>query len=291
MDVDEERVLYLDDDEVEHRNALPEQYNRRLWLANTAAYISLHGLTSIDRFPETNDPGFVVHLLLVRCAQNIRFAVSGLSLGYYTGSSAVLRAALEALQYAVLFASKPDQIAVWLRNEFSSRPPSEFSDSRTEQMRRARKALLDWERDKRSIGEETTRFWQKANQRVHATLQGLAEQFDLDLGFLLPPGLGEAYEKAEEDFDKALEYYALLSRHSSMSHSGDGKQEDAESITIQLAGRYDESVANDLTLFCFYVSHRLLDVVDQVFTISNEKFRHDFKAWHDNMRQALQDEQ
>ena len=151
---------------------------------------------------------------MAKAANNLRFSVNGLTLGYYSGSSAVLRSSLDALEFAALFESDPSQLAIWLRNEFSqSRSQGDLNRLRSEQSMAAKSALLRIESHPRAINDGLNEFWKGANRRIHATFQGLADEFGVQLEDLVPDYLEETFVKSNYNVDKALETYVLFSKY------------------------------------------------------------------------------
>ena len=133
MDESEWNMLSLNDDEVEHYRQIGGEVEQHLALAEAASIITLNGLMSLEEYPRINEVKALVTLLMAKAAKNVRLAVIDLKLGYYTGTSAILRSAFESLTFAFLFNSEPSQVAIWLRNEFSSRPQTDLNNLRNQQ--------------------------------------------------------------------------------------------------------------------------------------------------------------
>ncbi len=270
----------FDDDEAEHLRNLSEDVLKHLALARNAAIITLNGLMSLEMPIRLNEPEGIILFLMAKCAKTLRFSLIGLKIGYYSGAATLLRSAFESLAHAFLFDADPKQVAIWLRNEFSSRPQYDLDVKRSEQTRDAKKALLHMENDPRTIKEATDDFWQGANKYTHATLQGLAKEFGVDISDLVPDELAQT----EEDLDWALERYILLSTYGKdMLKSVETNSSDTEPIEIQLLGKYDEEVLLDLSLFAFYVGHRLLDMTN-VLDIKDMEFQKQYKEWHEAIK-------
>ena len=225
-------------------------------------------------------------LLLAKAAKNIRFASIGTKLGYYGGAYAVIRSALEALSYAALFENNAEEINKSFIYEFSERLDDELNRARNDQLKRAKKALLDLENDRQAIKDGLSEFLQKANPFIHTNLEGLAEEFGFDVGYLLPDDFQEEFEKAEGDFQRALGRYKLLNKFGTnilKSQSEENPPED-EILPIELAGRYDKPIMEHLSLFCFFIAHRILDTTKQIFEIKNEEFIENYKNWHKQVK-------
>ena len=117
-----------DQDELDHQKSISDEIKKYLALAYYGAVLAVNGLYAADDKPRIDEPKGLVSLLLTKAAQNVRFAVRGLTYGYYSGAIAVLRSALEALEFASLFSSKPDEsIPRWYKVQIlrmqSSGPP------------------------------------------------------------------------------------------------------------------------------------------------------------------------
>ena len=276
-----ENEFDFDEDEKDHFQVIEEEIVETLHLANTASVITLNGLGLLDSLPRINTAPALVTFLMAKTANSIRYAVNGLKLGYYSSTAIVLRSALESLSFAYLFDSNPNEVASWLRNEFSNRPEFELSSLRNDQIQKAIHSMLDLENQPKVITEALYGFKKGANKLTHATLVGLAKEFNIDIGILLPGEIAEA----EGDLDEALDRYALLSaygeniltkRIKSDEHR-DG--EDEETIWVQYTNQYIKDEIFDLSMIAFYLAHRLLDLT-QSFTISDPDFQHDYREWH-----------
>ena len=278
----------LDHDEAAHLSQLPEALQVRLHLANTAAVAALNILTVSEDYAALNEPKGLSALLLAKCAHDMRFAVNGLSLGYYSGASAVLRSAFEALANAALLMDEPDQLAAWIRNQLSNRPPGELERDRQALNHKARAALLRFERDRRVVNDATRDFVEAANRHIHASLRGLAQQFGLEAEWLIPSDFDEALIRASDDFEKALGFYVLMSQQPQplrRNHKHENGQP-AETFAVTLINRYDEGVLDSLASFAFYIAHRLLDLTKESFAVGNKEWDQIVKQWHQEMRQA-----
>lgn len=273
--------LSLNEHESEHYEKLGIEIQQQLDLAEDAAFISLHGLTSSEHYPRLDDPKGLAFLFMIKTAKSIRFAVIGLRLGYYTGASSVMRSALEALSFAYLFDSEPQQVAVWLRNELSGRDHEEIEGLRSKQIRNAKKSLLDQECKRQIVKDAMVTFCQEANKYTHTTILGLAKEFGVDIGYLLPDELAEA----EGDPDMALERFVFTSQFGKniLQKRVDGTSPDDEIVEIEIIGRYDEEALSDLSSFIFYIGHRLLDMTKDAFAIKNKEFHNYYRDWHETI--------
>lgn len=276
MDESEWKMLTLNDDEEEHYKQIGGEAERHLALAEAASIITLNGLMSLEEYPRINEVKALVTLLMAKAAKNVRLAIIGLKLGYYAGASAILRSAFESLTFAYLFNSEPSQVATWLRNEFSNRPQSDLSYLRNEQTKEAKKALLELGNEPPIIRDVIGGFLKEANKYTHATLIGLAREFNVDIEYFVPDELASA----EDDLDSALDRYVLLSSFGKniLEQDRTDKSED-ELLWIQLAGRYDEDTLFNLSAVAFYIAHRLLDMT-KAFVIRNKEYDQNYRDWH-----------
>mgnify|MGYP001597260218 CR=1 FL=1 len=286
--MDEWKLLQLEEDEAEHNRQVTGDVKQHLDLASAAAALTLNCLVSLKDSPRINEAEGLVSLLIAKASRNVRFAVNGLRLGYYTGASAVLKAAYDALLYAVLFHSDPGEVAIWFRNELSNRPEGELNALRCEQRNKAKKALLDLEKS-RSIKDTMHDFVDKANMRIHSNVLGLSEEFGIDMEYLMPSELGQIISESNEDFDKALERYAFLSSFGkNLLHEqarAEDSEEKQETLEIQLALKYDKDTLSDLSLFSFYIGHRLLEFTIHIFDIQDKEFIDQCAKWRKSIRE------
>lgn len=177
----------FDDDEKDHYQAIESDTIETLQLANTASVLTLNGLGLLDSQLRINTAPALVTFLMAKTANSIRTAVISLKLGYYSTSATILRSALESLSYAYLFdTTNPSEVAFWLRNEFSNRSQSELSSLRNDQTQRAMNSMLNLEDQPKTIAEALRGFKKGANKLTHATLVGLAKEFNIDIGVMLP---------------------------------------------------------------------------------------------------------
>ena len=281
LDENEWRFLHLDDDEAAHKRQIAGEIQKVLLLTNRAAILTMNGLISLENVPPFNEPKGLIFLLLAKVAQNIRFATIGLRLGYYTGACAVLRSAFEALTYVALFESNESEVAKWFRNEFSDKPQSERDSLHSTQRKAAKEALLNWENSRPVIKDAMYDFLRTANKRIHSSIRGLAEEFGMDIGNLVPDELDEILLKVEGDIGKALDTYALLSSFGkNIINKQDSDTEEKIAIQIHLFNQYHETTLADLAGFAFYIGHRLLDSASINFSIQDKEFNKGDRDWH-----------
>jgi hypothetical protein len=287
----EEEIALVFDDEVDHLEMINSDVDRYLSQAKNAAMIALRGLSSLERPLKLNDTQALEMLLLAKSAKDIRFAVIGLRLGYYSGANAVLRSALDALAFAALFWKEKGEVAKWFRNGLPLAEARSQSDEReatkhcNEQARKARRTLLEWEekRDCSAIKEGMDAFVYEANQQIHPTIYGLAVEFGIEIADLCPDGLVQAFENCDKDIVHALNLYALKSNQSQENHNLRLKRqlnESDEEIDVQLTGRYDEAMISELSVFAFYIAHHILDRTKELFNPKDNNFRDEFKGFH-----------
>jgi len=227
-----------------------------------------------------------VILLFSKSAKNIRFAVKGLRLGYYSGASAVIRSAFEDLAYAVLFHHKPSQISKWWRNEFSKERIELLISFREQQRRDAKNALFYQESSPKIIRDGLADYCNKANMRIHPTIVGLSEEFGINLDYLMSPEMEEALLETEGDLERALNRYVLKTcyRDFISDDKTSGAKETGESLRIEIYGRYDEDTLSGLALFAFYIAHRLLDYTMTIFDIKDKEFLQQYRKWHKDIK-------
>ena len=146
--------------------------------------------------------------------------------------------------------------------------------------------MLTWEDDIRLMKHAVREFWARANKRIHATVEGLAEEFGLSIDYLVPDDFEEAYSKAGHDFDAALELYVLLNKY-----QGDATRRRypvarsaEEFMSIPMGVWYHKPTITDLALFAFYIAHRLLDLTTAVFHITDDEFVEEYRTWHQEVR-------
>lgn len=277
-------ILNLNDDEANHLKRISGDISHHLSLAENAVVITLNGLMSLKQYPRIDEPGAFVSLLMTKSAKNVRFAVKGLELGYYSGASSALRSAFEDLAFAVLFHSEPSQVAKWFRNEFSKRPFDELSKCREEQKKDAKKALFSQESSPVIIKDAMSEYVNKANMQIHPSIMGLSEEFGIDLEYFINEEMGEALSEAEGDLTKALDRYVLKSCFRDYVEKTSGGEDTSEMVFVELAGRYDEEKLSDLALFAFYIAHRLLDFTKIIFEVEGREFYQHYKEWHKTIK-------
>lgn len=273
-----ERFLELNNDETEHRREVTADIARTLEQASNAAGLALNGIITADDVPNLNEPKGIVSLLLAKSAQNVRFACTGLALGYYSGAYGALRSSYEALIYAALFSTSPEEIPIWVRIEHSQTPEPD----RTGQKKRAKRALLDQEKARHVIKDGLAHFVEDGNSRIHASLRGLAEEFGIDIDYLMPDDLQKSLLRPGEDFDLAVSLSAFASKHNaqpSRRSDSDGPAK-RELIHVDLVGRYDGEMLEDIAQFAYYLGHRLLDWTADTFTIGDRDFKRGYRDWH-----------
>jgi len=276
-----------DPDELDHQKSISDEIKKNLALAYYGAVLAVNGLYATNDTLRLDESKGLVSLLLTKAAQNVRFAVRGLTSGYYSGAISVLRSALEALEFASLFSSKPDEwITRWykvqiLRMQSSGPPNQELVNLEQELIREAKRSLLDGEQDHQAFSDFRHKIKDEANQQIHTTLVGLANQFGIDITELVPEELGKLLDTW--DIEQALGLFTLIRQHG-FTNTGKSKTDDGEEspeIIVELVGRYDEPYLSVLSSFAFYIAHRTLDLVASEFDIpTNDDFVQDYKDWH-----------
>lgn len=283
-DKDEWDILNLNDDEANHLKKISVDTSQHLASAENAAVICLNGLMSLKKYPQIGESEAFVSLLMAKSAKNVRYAIKGLKLGYYSGASSVLRSAFEDLAFAILFHSEPSQVAKWFRNEFSKRPFSDLSRLREKQKKEAKKALFSRENSPLIIRDTMYEYVNKANIQIHPSIKGLSEEMGIDLEYFISEEMGKALEEAEGDLTMALEMFVLKSYSRDHMEEALGSEDIGEKVFVELTGRYDEEKLADLSLFAFYISHRLLDFTKIIFEIDSREFYQHYKEWHKTIK-------
>ncbi len=281
-------ILNLGYDETDHIKMIKEKIVGYLLLAENAAIISINGLTYLDEACYLDEPEGVVNLLMAKSAKNIRFAIKGLKLGYYSGASAILRSAYEDLSFAVLFHKEPSQIAKWLRNEFSDNP-KKIQPLRAQQMSDARKAITSEEKESPTIIKAVSMYIKQANKHIHPSVIGLSEEFGIESDYFISDDMDRTLTEFKDNINKALENYVQKTSEKDYKPKKRTLQEKNEGskFFIELPIRYDEVLLSDLALFGFYISHRILDYTKSIFgsKINNKDFFSDYQSWHKDKEQ------
>ena len=285
METNERELLPLQGDESQHYAQLSQEIMKNIILAENAGIITLNGFSAIKEPIQVNESKGLVLLLLAKAAKNVRLATIGLKLGYYSGASAIIRSALESLLYATLFDSEPKQIEEWFINEFSQKSSAEINGFRDAQIKEAKQSLLDLETGRLAIKDAMHEFIESANQKIHTSMQGLSEEFGIDVDSLLPDDFRREFEKAGFDFNLAMTRYAFLRRYGNNLTKGQSQDEEYDLTEIQICGKYQEDSIADLALFNFYVAHRILDICKSCFDIEDEEFNKCYKLWHKEIKQ------
>ena len=287
MNNGEYHSLELNDDESYHLHEITDVQMGYLSLAYNAAVLSLNGLMSVSNPPVLNSPKGIIHLLLAKSAKTVRFASLGAKLGYYSGSYAVTRSALEALKYAALFDKDPNEVNKFFIHEFLQSQNAESDKDRNEQLKRAEDDLLDLETKRLAIKDGLHDLLHKANHFLHFSMAGLAAEFGFDIGYIVPEDFQVELEKAGEDYQKAVNQFKLDTKFGKniLEKQNAKITFENEELNLELAGRYDKSIIEDLAIFIFYIAHRILDMVKGTFRIDNEDFHLEYKKWHDDIKE------
>lgn len=276
-------VLNLDDDEKEHYKKINKEICNRLELTENGSIISLNGLVSLKKWPHTNEPEMVVNLLMIKSAKNVRYAIKGLKMGYYSGANAVLRSAFELLAYAVLINSKPARAIKWLNNELTNISFAKLMSYYRNETKKAKKEIYAKEKEPQIIKEAIEEYIKKANRCIHPSLVNLSEEFGIGLEFFTNE---ESVYNSKGDIPQNLNFN-IKKRNDENSKPYENKAVDKYSesmIDIELLGKYNEDILTDLSLFSFYIAHRLLDYTNDFFKIENNEFYSDSKNWHKEIK-------
>lgn len=276
----------FDDDEMEHISKLHGDILERLQKTEKAAVLTINGINSIKTLPFIYEPEGHISLWLVKSARNVRLAVKGLKLGYYSGVAGVLRAAFEDLTFIALINSEPSQLAKLYRNEFSPQIRKEDRESlRGKQRGDAKAALFSQEKAQRIIRDGLREYCEAANFNLHTSIRGLSEEFGINIEELIPKELRDELLD-EEDMQKALDRFVLKTSFSDYVQNNklSEDEKDRSVIYIELSGRYDENQLYDLVGFPFYIAHRLLDFTKDIFKVKDKDFNDQYDDWHSSIR-------
>ncbi|MFZ7134135.1 MAG: hypothetical protein ACOWWR_17460 [Eubacteriales bacterium] len=289
MEDSDSYLLNLGDEEIDHCNRIDENILRYLDLSETAVIITLNGLTSLQEYQPLYETDSIINLLMVKSAKNVRFVVRGLKLGYYSGSSSVLRSAFEDLTFAVLFYSEPKQVSKWFRNEFSNQNTVDLNNWRSDQKKKAKQVLFSQENNKFIIRDALNEFVNKANWQIHTSIKGLSEEFGVELGNFLDEKLLDELEATKWNLTEALDKYVLKTYNKNCTKNNTDPKKSDEMVYFQLVGRYDKEVLSDIALFTFYIAHRLLDYSKEIFKIKDKEFLKNYKSWHNEIKDSKLD--
>jgi len=283
----------LSEVEAEHHAQIPDEQQKRIGLANDAAILTLNCLAEPTEEIVLNTPRGIMSLLLAKAAQDLCCACNCLWVGYYSGALSVLRPAFDGLAYAALMRSRPNEIGSWLRNEFSTkRPRAALAAQRSQQRQRALRALLEEVEQADDIGvihDEMRRYRQLANTQVHPSFEGLAEEFGVAIGSLLPDDLDVAHNIAAGDFEQMLQVYADLKSDKRVTFtrtSSEGAPK--ELVRVRWCCQYNKDRLDDAALFAFYIAHRLLDFTKGSFETQYSQFAAEWMQWHADLRSPAQ---
>lgn len=285
--------LELDQDEAQHLRWVSQQGDASRWLglANDGALLTINCI--ITWSPElggveSNSPAFIRALLALKCANLLRLSTSALSIGYYTGTATLLRAAYEALAYDFLFDDSPDEIKLWLKLELQSiGSRSDTEEKRREQWKRAKESfsgrVLDAKLDRRFAEE----LWDRCTKDIHTSVLGLARDWGVDFRGFLPDEFWAQFEKSEGNWDFALSMLTLgavipIVRSAAERQEPPSKEE----VRIELVGRYDADELSSLSEMALFLAHRLADLTFDTFQATDSNLRTDFDKWHREVKKG-----
>ena len=202
-------ALDLDDDEYEHATLVDDVTMGRLELAGEGGLLTLYMVKEAGPNLVMGTPDFFVVRSLTRVANLIRYSAKGLELGYYGGAASSLRSAYEALLYAHLFTSHPNEVLSWLRIGLDSKLRQSDAVREEKRLLGLAKDAFNRETDERSLGKE---IWDQASKLIHHDLEGIAAECGLSAEDLVPDELTKSLEAAQGDFELAISLSELQSR-------------------------------------------------------------------------------
>lgn len=285
----QDNVLSLDDDEAKHLRKVPKEVARLLVLANTGAILSVICIADSPILKEidASSPVFIKALLASKCANLLRLSTTSLSMGYYPGSSILLRSAFESLAYSFLFHDDENEIKLWLKLELHPSMDSAERDwERHAQIKRAKDSFIKNAPDMKGEKDIIKYLWDRTSTDIHNSAEGLAQGLGLDGGSFLPDEFWPMLEKASEDWSFALNMFAWNSvgKNKWSATKGGIRQLEKKKIKLEFMGRYDEKQLSLLSAISLFLSHRLADYVFDVFKTVNPSLKADFNNWHKEAR-------
>jgi len=252
--------------EREHYKQLSKEVKTYFKRANDALLLTSAGL-SMQADLRTNEPNTLIMLLLAKTIKNIRCSIGLLKSGYYSGASTIFRSVLETYLYTVLFYHEPKYLTEWYKIETGLYKGQNIKE-RQKLLAASKTVLRKMEGSNCNIiDSELSNFHKKANNQAHISLMGLLDEFDLDIQDVLPG----------EDEENALRNYSYLDTLQKMMPN---QNEIFEEKLIYLGIRYQEAFLKDMALYTFYISHRLLDLVQEIYKINDKQFLRLFREWH-----------
>lgn len=150
-------------------------------------------------------------------------------------------------------------------------------DESGKQKIRAKLALIKMEKSGHIIKQGLMRYVENCNRHIHTTVRGLAEEFGIEVEQLMPENLEESFLRMGEDLEQLLGPHAPVERPGKDHVEVDASQ---PMEYTELTGRYDPEILDDIVIFAYYLGHRLLDMTEETFTISDEGFKTDYRIWH-----------
>jgi len=259
--------------EEEHLAEISDEVEDRLIKTETAAGIVANGL-SLGTYDLRKVSG-VIFLLYSRIAKNLLFVTKGLRLGYYSGTSGILRSTLEDLATAVYFFSQPSRLTEWWINEFLSSGKRQSAQEGFNS--NARFVLFNQERN--CITKiEMDKFRVLANHFMHTTIEGLAEEFHIPLKKWAPLELIEELKKSES-FKEGLKRETNFDFKPTKTNS----ENDDIVVDVEILGGYHPGLLDFLSIAAFFIAHRLLDNTAEFLESSVEEFDRLNAEWHSDL--------
>jgi len=207
--------LILDPDEIGHLKRLDYSIRLRLVRSNEGAWFAVSRALDCCKDIGVDDPKFISGLLISKATSHIRFASTGIALGYYGEVAILLRSLLETLQLLSLILKDQKAARQWVlltQQDFA------MSDERRKESlgsvrARATRAYrqLFFGRQKEDSIDVVTSIYRKFSDHVHATFDGIRS--------LVSPGLG-SLDVLGHSFVEALEHIPKGDFEAALSLSG-----------------------------------------------------------------------
>lgn len=282
--MNEDSVVFdMNEDEQTHLGSLPVNVLTLLELGSSGALLA-SGVSMLDEdkagWRLEDEPEFVIPLLILKCSRMIRFAIVGISFGYYGGASLPLRSAYEALAYAQLFSQRPEEIAGWIKDEYHpGLKPRERNAAQRKRLRRAEAALR--RKEKTQMHHMYKELWNQTSENIHTSLESLAVDFGLSGSDILPDDLDDVYHEVGEDLVKALDLFWI--RRSMGQRSAQSKVHKSHQ-TLPLADDVthgeDEMGVREWTIgYTSLLAHRLTDFAIDASDPSPKQTQ-EYEKWH-----------
>jgi hypothetical protein len=269
--------LPLDPDEAKHMALIPENTQTRLALSNDGAQFILAIVQEAGENCQRGSSSFFMIRSLIRVANFTRFAVIGLSIGYYSGAAAQLRMAYESLLYAFLFKLYPEKTELWLQTSLDVHMDKVMTiETEQKMLTLAKKAFNRWTGEK-DLGKE---IWESASNLMHHSVESLALEAGLQSEQLLSQELLKSLEATQGDFDAAVKLSILFNKF------GDSRTKKTETENENLpwvgetGGLFDIEWLDLWSTITLYIVHRATDFTYDMYPPSDKEMKKSYQEWH-----------